>query len=165
MALRGFISYSHEDMAVCRELRKQLNVLVRIFDEIEEFWMDECNRIGRCFRQGYLDEIGRASIFVPLISVNWLNSAEIENKELPAIRARIKAANCLVLPAVVDACYYDSVPDTLLAAPLDDNLAIRPLLDWDPPRHGYERTRRQFGSAIAAHFGISPKPLDFGVGP
>ena len=164
MAIKGFVSYSHEDKKVCDALRKQLTILARLYD-IDEFWVDDINTTGRCFRSGYQAAIDQASIFVLLISSNSLNSAEIMNREIPAILTRHKAAPCLILPAIVDECLWSCITGTTLASPRDDRLALKPILDWRPRDKGYARTGKQFSDAIGAHLGKAPKTLFDWTGP
>ncbi len=162
MQLRGFVSYSHDDMETSRALEKYLRLIARSFDEIELFWFDRSNRAGTDFRSKYLAEIDRASIFVPLLSVHWLNSDEIFTHEWPAIEAQLVSGSGLVLPVIVDGCMADCIPHTLQAAPRDDTLRHKPLLDWEPIRHGYESVVRDFKQSIADHFGIVAKPVLLG---
>ena len=154
--MRGFISYSHQDQAVCTELRKYLGSLQRAFD-IEEFWVDEATTTGRCFRHGYQQAVEAATIFILLISTNSLNSSEIMDREIPLIEQRYGQHDSLLLPLVIDDCLWRSVVGTTLASPRSPKLDLLPLLDWRPRRKGYEATAQQFSQAIGNFIGAPPK--------
>ena len=156
--MRGFVSYSHEDRAVCDALRRPLAALCRVF-EIEDFWFDASTTTGRCFRSGYAEAINKSSIHVLLLSASYLWSTEIMTGELPLINEKQRRDRDLLLPLVIDHCLWESVVGSVLASPRDRNLALKPLCDWRTLRAGINAAAREFANAIQAHFGREPTQL------
>lgn len=156
--MRGFVSYSHEDSAVCDALRRPLKAISRIFD-IEQFWIDDLTPTGRCFRKGYEAAIEASSIHVLLLSSSYIWSDEIMNRELPLINAKQRRDRDLLLPLVVDHCLWECIIGSVLASPRDNNQALKPLRNWSSLREGMNRAGREFAKAIEEHFGLPPKRL------
>lgn len=137
---------------------KHLGPLRRAYG-IDEFWVDEANTTGRCFRDGYQRAVDAASIFVLMISTDSLNSAEIMDREIPLIEQRYRNHSCLLLPFVIDDCLWRAVVGTTLASPRSPKLDLLPLLDWRPRRKGYEAAAQQFAKSIEGFVGSPPKPF------
>lgn len=154
--MKGFISYSHEDMAVCDELRKQLKATERAYDI--EFWIDKRNQTGRHFDKAVEEAIAAAQVHILLTSCNSLWSDTIMNWELPAINAKQRADSDLVLTVVLDDCRWQGITGTLLASPRDDRLNLKPVKNWHKRNQGLNRVREECEAAIRDHFGIQPKP-------
>lgn len=156
--LKGFVSYSHEDKLICDEIKKPLTIIAKMFD-IAGFWVDESTSTGRCFRKGYEEAIEAASIHVLILSASYLWSQEIMERELPLINDKQNRDGDLLLPVIADDCLWGSVIGSVLAAPTDDRLTLKPLIEWRPLRKGINRVGEQFSKAIADHFGIEPRQL------
>ena len=121
--MRGFVSYSHEDRAICQSLRRPLKAIARAF-EIEEFWVDESTATGRCFRAEYATAIEASSIHVLLISPSYLWSDEVMNRELPLINAKQRRDKDLVLPVVLENCLWECIVGSVLASPRDARMSL-----------------------------------------
>jgi len=156
--MKGFVSYSHYDREICELLKLPLRAICRGFG-IDEFWIDTNTTTGRCFRDGYSEAIDEASIFVLVISSNSIWSDEIMEHEIPKINIRARSCDGLILPVVVDDCFWRLVVGTTLASPRDVNYNLRPIRKWRPMRDGINQAGLQFADAIARHFGIKPKQL------
>ncbi len=110
--MKGFISYSHYDITMCGELRKHLRFLEWAHGIV--FWADDDIRGGDLWDPRILEAVNEADIFLMLCSPNWLNSGYIQERELPAIHARVACTRCLVLPVVL---VKPSVPTRLRHLP------------------------------------------------
>ena len=155
--MRGFISYSHEDMAVCDDLRKQLKATERAYGI--EFWIDKRTPTGRLFDKAIEDAIAASSVHILLTSSNSLWSDTIMDWEIPAIHEKQRADGDLVLTVVVDDCRWEGITGTLLASPRDDRLNLKPIKRWHKRNQGLNRVREECEAALRDHFGIVPKPM------
>ena len=153
--IQGFISYSHEDMAVCDDLRKQLKATERAYGI--EFWIDKRNQTGRHFDKAVEEAIAAASVHILLTSSNSLWSDTIQNWEIPAIQKKQHADKDLVLTVVVDECRWEGITGTLLASPRDDRLNLKPIKNWQKRNQALNRVRTECEAALRDHFGIAPK--------
>jgi len=156
--INGFISYSHDDRKICNELRKPLKQLTRVFP-IDEFWIDEANTTGRCFRTGYQGAVDAASIHILMISANSLWSDEIMDREIPYIFDKQEKDDDLVFPVIVEDCLWEPVVGTVLPSPRDKSLRVKPLKNWGRLSQGINQTARELQHAISHHFGYEPKRL------
>lgn len=155
--MQGFISYSHEDMAVCEALCRQLKATERAYGI--RFWIDKLNHTGRHFDRAVEEAIAASSVHILLTSSNSLWSDTIMEWEIPEILKKQQADNDLVLTVVVDDCRWQGVTGTLIASPLDDKLSLKPITRWHKRNQGLNRVREEIETALRKHFGIAPKPM------
>lgn len=153
--MRGFISYSHEDMAVCDDLRKQLKATERAYGI--EFWIDKRNHTGRHFDKAVEDAIAASSVHILLTSSNSLWSNTIMDWEIPAIHRKQQVDGDLVLTVVVDNCRWEGITGTLIASPLDDKQSLKPIINWHKRNQALNRVRVECEDAIRQHFDLKPK--------
>ena len=158
----GFVSYSHEDIAVCNQLLTHLQPFEQMFGL--KFHVDQRNNTGRKFDTQIERWIEEACVHILMISPYSLVSDIIMNCELPAIRAKANDKGDLVLPLVVSNCRYGLVTGTLLASPRNEQLQLKPVTKWSPHSDGLHQASLEFESAIREHHGIAPHTPDPGWG-
>jgi hypothetical protein len=154
--MKGFISYSHEDHRMFRELRKHLTAIERGLPI--KFWADTRINAGDYWSTTIEAAIQSADVFVLLTTPAFIASDYIYYKEIPAIRKRHRSSNALVLPVVLERCCWQMVADVLQAVPTE-NGSIVPIADWKPKKNGLDRARAQVAISIEFHFGITAKTL------
>jgi TIR domain len=150
--IEGFISYSHQDMDVCKALVSHLGALSAI-----KFHVDQCNNTGREFDTAINHWIETAQIHILMISNHTIVSNAIMNWEIPAIIEK-RARGDLVLPLVVSSCRYQVVTRSILASPRDKKLSLRPVKSWPRIDDGLHQACDEFAASIKQHFGIDPHP-------
>jgi TIR domain len=151
MAMKGFVSYAHEDHAMCRQFRAHLAALQRAF--ALEPWTDHEIRTGSQWEARMAAAIAAAEVFVLLVSPYFIESDYVWDTEIPAIQRQRAERGALVLPVVLIPCSWQTVASSLHAAPTD-NGRVRPVSEWRPQRNGYDCAREQMMTAVEGHFGI-----------
>ena len=155
--MNGFISYAHDDHRLFKTFRTHLRAVERAFGLT--FWSDERINAGYHWNQEILKRIEAAEVFVLLTSPAFLASDYIYEKELPAIQARRAVCDqVLVLPVVLDTCYWQLVGALWQAAPVE-NGSVRAIADWKPQRQGHDRARAAISDSIKTFYGRDPIPL------
>jgi Leucine-rich repeat (LRR) protein len=152
--LIGYISYSHEDAAVCQELLKHLRATERAYGI--QFWIDNRNQTGQHYFKAVKDAIAASSVHILLTSSNSLWSDAIMDWEIPAILKKQQTDGDLVLPVVVDDCRWQGIAGTLLASPRDDRLNLKPIKSWAKQSKALDRVRKELEAALSSHFGMTP---------
>ena len=147
---KGFISYSHDDIAMCTTLRGYLDVLDRVHGIT--FWADDDIRAGDHWDQRIRAAIDEADIFLLLCSLNWLRKGYIQTDEIPAIHARVEKlqaenAKILVIPVILLNCPWADEYGDLQAVPTRDGRLI-PVRAWVPILDGYIRAGEQIAAQI-----------------
>jgi TIR domain len=150
--IEGFISYSHQDMNVCKALMAHLGAFSAI-----EFHVDQHNLAGKEY-DNYINKwIEDSKIHILMISPYSIVSHAIMNWEIPAIKEK-RARGDLVLALVVSDCRYQVVTGSVLASPLDKKLNLRPVKRWPRIDDGLHQACNEFAASIKGHFGINPHP-------
>ncbi len=83
MPAKAFISYSHADEKALERLHKHLAVLRR--DGTLEAWTDHAILAGGRFDQEIVKSLNASSIFIALVSPNYLASSYCYEKEFQRI--------------------------------------------------------------------------------
>ena len=162
--LRGFISYSHDDVAMMRRFRDHLTSVEKAFEI--PFWADESIQAGDHWDDSILAEINRANVFLLLVSPSTIASRYINEKEFPAIAARAQAVKGLICPIVLSPCDAEAAIGPLEPAPKQGRRLL-PVSAWTDPEQGYDTARQAVHAAIRAHFKREPRnagPFDALIG-
>jgi formylglycine-generating enzyme required for sulfatase activity len=162
--LHGFISYSHDDVAMMRRFRAHLTSVEKAFEI--PFWVDDSIQAGDHWDDSILAEINRANVFLLLISPSTIDSRYINEKEYPAIVARAQAVKGLICPVVLSPCDWQRVVGPLEPAPKLGQ-RLQPVSTWTNPEDGYDTARQAVHAAIRSHFKREPRngtPFDALVG-
>lgn len=151
-AVDGFISYAHDDVAVCREVLKHLRPTERKFGL--KFWHDSHIAAGHHWNDEIKEAIRRADVFVLLVSPEFLGSDFIYDTEIPEIKRRLEICKGKAISVLVRDCDWEFAVGATQAVPAFEG-RTRPIEDWKPRSKGYDAARRQIESAIARHFGMT----------
>ena len=102
--LKVFISYSHKDEEIKNELDNHLVGLSR--SELIDVWNDRQLIAGEEWDETIIEELKAADIIILLVSVNFLNSKYIWEKEVAIAMERHKAKTARVIPVIASSCDF-----------------------------------------------------------
>jgi hypothetical protein len=106
---RVFVSYAHEDARWLERLQVHLRPLER--DGRVDFWADTRIAPGDDWRLEIRSAISQATVAVLLISADYLASDFIATDELPRTLEAAQRDGLLVLPVIVNASQFASMPE------------------------------------------------------
>ncbi|WOD42059.1 toll/interleukin-1 receptor domain-containing protein [Hwangdonia lutea] len=109
-----FTSYAHEDEGLKDEMDKYLKVLKRS-GKIDS-WNDRELIAGQEWNEGIMNELANANIILLLVSVDFLASDFIWDKELAEAMKRHEAGDAFVVPVILRNCKWTSMPFAKLQA-------------------------------------------------
>lgn len=118
-----------------------------------KFWHDQYINAGDVFDDRIKQAIDNATLFILLMSPDFLVSDYIENHELPAIRARRDANpnGTLIIRTVLRPCDHDLVSERRHAVPSDANGRLKPISTWDDHEHGFNQARAEILAAMKGY--------------
>jgi hypothetical protein len=158
--MNGFISYSHNDYGVFGTFKTHLRAVELAFDVT--FWSDTRNHAGYRWDATIRRKIDAAEVFVLLVSSAFIASGYIDAEEIPAIKQRAKSPRTLVLPVVLDRCFWQYICGVRQPAPIYHG-RLKPIADWHPRTNGFDSARQQIADAIQSYYGVPPKTIDWSV--
>lgn len=126
-SLKVFYSYAHEDEKLCGQLRKHLRSLTR--EGIVTEWFDREISAGASWDEEISDNLAAADIILLLISVDFLNSDYVWEKELPNALEQSARGDAVVIPIILRSCDWQTTAvgrAKLQALPKD----AKPVSDW-----------------------------------
>lgn len=100
-----FISYSHKDANFLVALQKQLGPLQR--RGLLDVWVDTEIKPGDSWREEIDAALASAKVAILLVSSDFLDSAFINEVELPALLKAAREEGVRILPIIVRHCVYD----------------------------------------------------------
>jgi hypothetical protein len=109
-----FLSYAHADEDLKKELDKSLMPLKRS-GKIET-WNDRELIAGQEWNAEILDELSKAEIILLLISVDFIASQYIWDKELATAMKRHEDGTAQVVPIILKNCLWQDMPFAKLQA-------------------------------------------------
>ncbi len=127
-----FISYSHEDEAMKKQLDKHLIMLKRS-DKIN-VWNDREIIAGEEWNEEIINELARAHIILLLVSADFNNSEYIWKKELAEAMKRHNAGTARVVPVILRRCEWKEMPYAKLQALPQGG---KPVSSFDDPDEAY----------------------------
>jgi hypothetical protein len=118
--LKIFMSYAPEDEAMKTELDKALVALKR--NEKIEVWQDRQLLAGQEEDKAINDELLASDIILLLISIDYLNSKDIWDKQITVAMQRHDKKEARVIPVILRPCDWQEMPFGKLQAlpPGDD---------------------------------------------
>ncbi len=147
--LRGFISYAHRDDKLYTEFRDHLKALEREFQF--GFFDDQGLRHGDRWDPAIKQRIAEADIIVMVLSPAFMASDYIMDEEVPAILARERHKNVLVVPVLLKHCRYTHVVGELQVEPHHARL-LRAIDLWKPKAAGHCAAAEAIAQAIETAF-------------
>ena len=107
MIVRIFVSYSHADEGITREL---LDHLKGLKDEGIDLWFDRSIATGSRWDDTIRQEIRTAQIALVLVSQAYLDSAYCQNVEIPLFLEQQERAGLVILPVMLSPCEWTRHP-------------------------------------------------------
>ena len=124
-ALRVFVSYSHADEPLKIELLKHFEPLRRA--ALIETWHDGKLAAGAEWKKEIAEHLAKADIFLPLISIDFINSIYCYEVELEQALGRHTQGTARIIPVILRRCIWAGTPlANLLALPKD----AKPVVEW-----------------------------------
>jgi hypothetical protein len=146
---------SHDDVSACARLLTQLKPVERKYGL--SLWHDERLKAGHHWNLEIEAAIGRADVFILLVSPEFVGSDYIFDTELPAIKRRLRVCKGEAISVVVRDCDWEFACGPTQAVPSIERRLL-PIEDWKPHNKGYNACRRAFlrcqifaGNAMALH--------------
>jgi hypothetical protein len=112
--LKIFISYAHEDEAMKNDLDKHLISLKRS-DKID-VWQDRMLMAGTEWDSTIKKELEEADIILLLISVDFISSQYIWDKELKTALQKHENGTARIIPVILRECDWQDMPFAKLQA-------------------------------------------------
>jgi hypothetical protein len=116
--IRVFISYSHKDEILRKELDKHLSILKR--QKTIETWNDRKIISGQEFDKAIDENLEIADIILLLISPDFLASDYCYEIEMSRAMERHEQSKSVVIPVILEPCIWQKAPfGKILATPED----------------------------------------------
>jgi len=112
--LKAFISYAHEDEAMKNDLDKHLISLKRS-DKID-VWQDRMLMAGTEWDSTIKKELEEADMILLLISVDFISSQYIWDKELKTALQKHENGTARIIPVILRECDWHDMPFAKLQA-------------------------------------------------
>jgi TIR domain len=145
---RIFVSYSHADEQLLKQLEKHLASLRR--SKAIDFWFDRRLVAGDKIDDAIFKELDHADLILLLISPDWLDS-EYCNREMLRAMARVQAGQARVIPVILrHTDLTDLEPFRHLALPKD----AKPVVSWDDYDEAWLDVVRGIRQVL-----VQPKPV------
>jgi flagellar basal body-associated protein FliL len=123
--IKLFISYSHKDEDLRKELVKHLTILKR--QNVIELWHDRDIESGAEWNKEIEQHLNEAQIILLLISNDFIASDFCWDKEMERAMQRHKAGGAVVIPILLRSCDWSGAPfGNLQGLPKD----MKPVKDW-----------------------------------
>jgi hypothetical protein len=153
MTIQGFISYAHEDEAMCRELQKQLKPLERAGKA--RFWADHGIGPGDDWHAEILKALDAAKVALFLVSPDMMCSKFIFDVELLLAAGRQKNDDFILIPVILRPCIWDFRYEGYNLA---DYQAVpefgRPITQYRNRDAGYHDAAARIMGQISKRFGV-----------
>ena len=127
-----FVSYSHQDEDVWKQLHKHLTSMVR--NGIIEIWVDRKICPGQPINHEIEKNIADADIVLLLVSANFISSDYCYDVEMNSAMDLHKTRSLQVIPVILSACDWKTTKfGNLLAVPTDG----KPISNWKIPDNAF----------------------------
>ncbi|MEM6806698.1 MAG: toll/interleukin-1 receptor domain-containing protein, partial [Bacteroidota bacterium] len=123
-ALKGFVSYAHEDRDYQKEFSKHLDILKRT--NILDTWVDSEILAGQAWDEEIMSKLEEADVIFLLISIDFLTSDFIQTEELRVAMKKHEAKTARVIPIILRECAWKNQEFAKLQA-----ANTRPVADMD----------------------------------
>ncbi|NMN60719.1 hypothetical protein FHT36_004650 [Xanthobacter sp. SG618] len=127
--LNVFVSYSHSDEEIKRELIKHLHPLSRL--NMVQSWDDRMIKAGEEWNGLISKKLECADIIILIISVDFINSNYCYDIEMKRAMERHEAGQARVIPVIARECLWHYAPFGKLQALPKDAKAVATLPDRD----------------------------------
>lgn len=159
-----FLSYAHHDHEGFDRLLANLKPYVHLYGI--RIWHDRGITAGSYWDARIQTEIARSQIFVLLTTNDFLGSEYVLKHELPAIIARHKAAQALVVPVIYRVCGWKGFfGDYIQAVPMTPTGRLLPVRKWRDWEEAMALATDAISGAIRDWFGLPTPPSPLAPGP
>ena len=142
---RVFVSYSHKDEDLRKELEKHLTGLCR--NGVISSWDDRCIRAGEEIHDEISAHLSAADIILLLVSADFLASNYCYEVEMDHAIKRHKEGTANVIPVILRSCYWSESPfGSLKAIPTDG----KPVVKYESPDDGFLEVAQAVREAAAS---------------
>ena len=147
-----FISYSHKDEALRKQLGTHLSVLKRqrVIDE----WHDRCIGAGQEWAGAIDEHLNSAAVILLLVSPDFLASEYCYDREMTRALQRHNAGEARVIPVILRTSLWEGAPFARLQALPENGRAITSWTDRDKAltdvARGLDRAVQQIRAVQAA---------------
>ncbi|MGE3709459.1 MAG: toll/interleukin-1 receptor domain-containing protein [Hyphomicrobiaceae bacterium] len=132
MAVDAFISYSHADEVALGRLHKHLSMLQR--DNLLNAWTDHAILAGARFDEAIAETLESSSLFLALVSPDYLSSRYCYDVEFKRALALEKQGKLRIVPIILQPCDWKNSPlSSFLALPKDG----KPVSEWTNENNAY----------------------------
>ncbi|MBO0663962.1 leucine-rich repeat domain-containing protein [Jiella sp. MQZ9-1] len=151
-----FLSYAHADTERLDAFLTRLDPVRRSQDF--QIWDDRALRAGELWDQAIQKAVRDSDIFLCLVTSHFLASRYIRDSELPAILKAQQSRRALVIPIILETCYWDDVFAERQCVPLTRRGQLRPIVNWRPRNDGYHAASVQIARSITDYLDREPPP-------
>jgi tetratricopeptide (TPR) repeat protein len=135
--VRLFLSYSHRDDGLRRDLESQLALLKR--QQLVEAWSDRAIAPGADWKSKIDENLDRAEIVLLLVSADFIASDYCYAIEMQRALERHNKGEAVVIPVILRPCEWEEAPFGKLQA-LPPN--GRPVVMWRPRDEGFRQVAK-----------------------
>jgi len=108
MPISIFLSYAHKDKALQAELNEHLGALRH--DERISVWWDGEILAGSEWQHAIAEKLSKADVILLLVSPAFLGSTYCYKEEMRQAIERHDRNNAMVIPILIESCYWQSTP-------------------------------------------------------
>jgi hypothetical protein len=154
VAIKVFLSYSHEDEEHRQHFERHLSALVLSGQIL--IWTDRRPVGGDPIHDLIADHLGQADLIFLLISAHFLGSEYCINREMTPALQRHRNGGARVVPIMVSPCDFKDMPfERLLILPTD----ARPVTEWPNQDKAWENVARETRRIVEAMAASTPADL------
>ena len=132
MPVSAFVSYAHVDEPVLERLHKHLAMLRR--EGAISAWVDRDILAGGTVEREIFEHLDESSIFIALLSADYLNSNYCYEKEFARALELYELGRVTIVPVIAEPCDWKSSPfQQFVALPKDG----KPISEWINPNNAF----------------------------
>jgi formylglycine-generating enzyme required for sulfatase activity len=142
--VKVFISYSHDDKRYCDQIKKSLAQLEQCGKSID-VWADHEIKAGEDWDESIKENLRQADIIIFLVSISFIASPYIKNKELAVGYERKEGGSAEIIPVLLtDSMWEQTALSRFQALPIDpSDKRSKPIEEWENKDKAYNSIARQ----------------------
>lgn len=103
-----FICYSRNDRGPADRLKKHLTMVLGGDERRVRVWSDQDIAAGDDWRDEIDDAMENAAVAIVMVSVDWFNSAFIQEEEVPRLLERKRQGLLKIIPVITAECLFQN---------------------------------------------------------
>lgn len=135
--IRLFISYSHRDDDLRKELNSHLALLRR--QQLVEAWSDRAVAPGADWKNTIDENLDKAEIVLLLVSKDFIESDYCYAIEMRRALERHDKGEAIVIPVIMRPCDWEAAPFGRLQVLPQDG---KPVVEWNPQDEGFRQVAK-----------------------